>query len=64
VSIRTLYYRSASERSVALVEVTEDGADPETGWEFHCQRCDQLDTMLSEADAHDLFARHRCEVKR
>lgn len=64
MSIRTLFVRELNDRSIALVEVTEAVDTPRgqaaTGWEFHCQHCDQFDTMLSEQDAYDELARHRC----
>lgn len=52
--------RRIEDRSIVLVEVTEDGADAARAWEFHCDACDEMLTGLDEETAVKLLDTHVC----
>lgn len=65
MSINTQLSIHQGDRTIALVEITDD-KDPDDlhqSWEFHCEACDEFCTELSEADARDELANHKCGAK-
>ena len=68
--IRTLHSQDRGDRSVSLVEITPDHPPVRSTdegkrivWEFICNACGSMSTMLTEAEAEAEMDTHECPTE-
>lgn len=59
MAIQTIYREQHGDLSLARVRVT-DGIDRRESWEVSCDRCDEICTNLTRAEADAEIAEHVC----